>query len=424
MRRGGGQQHTAAAWLARRHKALRRVRLDGWGADKLEVLLASLAGSTRLEALELLQWKLAGGEAGSNPSASSGTADGSIADNMAGGSTAGGSTASPSLELLLHLPGLAALSMECCGLAAVPAPVAALAPSLTSLSLAKNERLGRASATALEGAAATAAFCSAFQPLAALQRLARLDLSHCTLCVLPPALSALPALEELLLAGNRGLGKSFAGGAATFQPLLALAPTLTRLDLGACGLDEVPPQVALLGRLAHLRLSNNEQLGSGGDSAFAPLAYLKGITRLEVANSGLERVPRAEILAGMAPVLADLSIAGSWRLGRGLSGALAPLAGLTALTRLDASGCRLEAAPAELAALPRLAELDLSGNERFGGRQGALAALSRLASLAWLDVRGCWLGGATAAAAHELATLQSLPGLKVVEVEGSGGLRW
>lgn len=63
------------------------------------------------------------------------------------------------------------------------------------------------------------------------------------------------------------------------------------------------------------------------------------------------------------------------------------------LQRFDASACRLEAAPAELAALPGLHEVDLSGNDRMLGAAGALRPLARAATLRRLGLRGCGYGG-------------------------------
>lgn len=333
----------AAAWLARRRPALRRARLDGWGAPGPDTVLAGLVGAPRLERLELVQWQLQPACAGAAASATAVTEPQGEGSPQQGGRTAGSSAAVPAgstpgpaaLDILPRLNGLSALSIECCGLRAAPPQLAALAPSLTALSLARNERLGWAPEAVPGGAQTTGP--SALAPIVHLHSLRILDLSHTSLSALPSELVSLPGLEELRLAGNRLLGSA---GHAAFHPLLSL-PGLTRLDLGGCALvGGVPPQVGTLRTLAELRLSNNPELGSGGDGAFEPLAGLSSLKQLEMGNVGLERVP-AQLAA--LPRLARLSVTGNWRLGRGVEGALGVL---SALRALEVSWCHQVEEPA------------------------------------------------------------------------------
>ena len=224
-----------------------------------------------------------------------------------------------------------------------------------------------------------------FAPLSALSSLTLLDLSSCDLRALPDQLSCLLALEALNLASNDDLGE---GGSEACAPLEALA-RLTHLSLGRCGLLGLPTQLLALTRLAELGLGENYYLSDSGEAAFDPLPA--SLSRLKLNHCGLERLPPQ--LAALSGVQ-ELNLASNPQLGS--PGALSLLSGLPRLTRLVLRSCELHLLPHALSSLPLLAELDL-GHNRALGRRGGDAAFQPLAelggSLRSLDVRSCGLRG-------------------------------
>src|SRR5271157_3096181 len=119
----------------------------------------------------------------------------------------------------------------------------------------------------------------------------------------------------------------------------------TFLDLGNCGLTEVPPEVAELVWLKSLSLANNNRL-----TDLAPLAGLSALHELNI--SGTQVIDLAP-LAGLS-ALRSLSAKGT-RVSD-----LAPLAGLSALRSLRVWNTRItDLAP--LASLFALQRLDVSG---------------------------------------------------------------
>lgn len=165
------------------------------------------------------------------------------------------------------------------------------------------------------------------------------------------------------------------------------------------GVGDCAAAAAVLGSLArsplqHLRLLHTKAAGAGLGSA---LAALPSLTRLELVSC-IGALP-AE-LAGLSAGLVVLSVSGNPALGRGEAhGALAPLQHLTALTRLDASGCDLKYVPPQLSRLQRLQDLDLSSNDlralTEAGAGWAFEPLERLTALTRLvgGPRAAALGG-------------------------------
>lgn len=201
-------------------------------------------------------------------------------------------------------------------------------------------------------------------------------------------LTALRALEDLSLGGNP-LGEAGAAGAAAAVVVpggqaaaaaagpdaAAAAPNssnssdaegvtlaaacaplqqltgLTRLSLRGCKLAALPPQLsALSSGLLELELHLNPALKRGGDAAWQPLESLSGLTHLLLSGCDLERVPSA-VSALRALARLDLRRNEGLR-GRGVTlDVFAPLEGLRCLVGVDVRECRLERAPASLAAL-------------------------------------------------------------------------
>lgn len=66
---------------------------------------------------------------------------------------------------------------------------------------------------------------------------------------------------------------------------------LTRLRLSRCGLEVLPEQVSALTLLADLEVGGNHYLGKRRDAAFRPLQNLSALTRLGAAKCGVDAVP-------------------------------------------------------------------------------------------------------------------------------------
>lgn len=212
---------------------------------------------------------------------------------------------------------------------------------------------------------------------AAVRRL-RVGSPGCPLC--PRVAAGLGSLRGLVQLDVSGCGLQ-----GLPQALGALGPTLVRLDLS-------------FNPLGHSMLqgsSGNSAASGAATSPFAPLAQLQGLTALSLAGCALPALP-AE-LAALGGSLRELGAAhndfhypgsGAGE-GSGGGGAFAPLAALACLSRLDLFSCRrLRAVPAELSQLPQLADLDLGGHtvEVEEGDAEALAPLASLPSLARLCI--------------------------------------
>lgn len=113
------------------------------------------------------------------------------------------------------------------------------------------------------------------------------DLRRCSLCSVPPALSALRALQDLDLSFNC-VGR---GGEGACQPLRHVT-SLTRLALVACSLRALPAQLSALKGLQDLAVDRNEALGAGRMGTFAPLAALTALTRLGLRACLLNKLPQ------------------------------------------------------------------------------------------------------------------------------------
>lgn len=289
---------------------------------------------------------------------------------------------------------LTRLSLEACGLEQLPSQLLQALPRLEDLSLRDNPNLGRSMGDAASGThyscgsggygsgaasgqlageaevpAAEAALCGLQHATA----LTRLDLSYCDLYWVPQALAPLQCLAVLQLAANPLLGEGASGllrplgvqPGAVFEALQHLT-ALTRLDLGACCLGAVPQELSRMQHLADLSLRAGGLGGSGeeGEGAFRALQHVTALTRLDLGNFGLHRLP--EELSALGS-LAHLDLAGNGSLGRAGNETWQPLAHLPALTCLHCAYCGLQGhrLPPHLAALPG-SVLDIGRQEESG----------------------------------------------------------
>ncbi len=121
-------------------------------------------------------------------------------------------------------------------------------------------------------------------------------LGGCELRALPNQLPALTGLVKLMLAMNESLGQMEQDG----WGLLSSVLSLTWLDLGTCGLRDVPPQLAALPHLVELSLEFNSRLGEHGDAVFGPLQQAAALMQLNLAGCGLLALPsQLEAMVGL-----------------------------------------------------------------------------------------------------------------------------
>lgn len=238
--------------------------------------------------------------------------------------------------------------------------------------------------------------------MSSLTSLRQLSLAHTRLLAVPLELSPLSALADLDLFGNRELAEA----PAAFHPLPALT-ALTRLRLSPCSLHCLPPELAALSALLELHLSalvnggHTTALGRCPAPGWEPLRALRSLTLLDLSWNWPDpypaQPPQLPPQLAHLPALARLGLSGNRALAAGGSTgeAWAGLAVCTSLTRLELVGCRLGAMPAALSALSSLVELDASTNPSLGaaGEEDALQPLSSLRQLTLAALEDC--GGIT-----------------------------
>ncbi|MCV6636400.1 COR domain-containing protein [Candidatus Albibeggiatoa sp. nov. NOAA] len=205
------------------------------------------------------------------------------------------------------------------------------------------------------------------------KRLPYLDLGHCGLTELPPELFELDWLEELVLSNNELSNVSS----------LATLTNLIYLSLNFNQLSDVSPLAALTS-LTSLNLYNNQlsdvsplaalaglnslSVGSNQLSDVSPLAALTDLTYLDLGYNQLSDVSPLAVLTGLT----------SLNLERNQLSDVSPLATLTALTSLNLERNQLsDVSP--LAALTGLTSLGLRYNQLSD--VSPLAALTGLTSL-------------------------------------------
>lgn len=178
------------------------------------------------------------------------------------------------------LKALRVLSLEGCNLRRLP-PELALLSQLQELVLAWN------GSNALGWQ-----LVQNWEPLGALKALRVLDLQHCNVQAVPTVLASLE-LQELNLSFNP----------ITSWEYVRELKALRRLKVQGCGLLQVPAEVAFLGTLQELDLSQqNARLRSG----WVHLTGLRGLTRLALHDNGLRTVPA--LLKRMIATLPSLQI--------------------------------------------------------------------------------------------------------------------
>lgn len=179
-----------------------------------------------------------------------------------------------------------------------------------------------------------------------------------------------------------------------------------------CPVAALSGQLSAMTALTNLSLAGNKNvLGAGQNPvALAPLADLQQLQCLDLSWCGLMAVP--ELLAPAA--LTQLRLAGNSSLGRAAGGqdlsALAPLAARHQLQCLDLSWCGLMAVPGQLSALTAQTQLDLEGNINLAGGWQHLRPLVCLRNL---DLTGLLLPGGVPPELSELPTLTCLKLLKL-----------
>lgn len=190
-----------------------------------------------------------------------------------------------------------------------------------------------------------------------LTALTRLAVTGTGVAALPPELTSLQKLSYLDLSRNP-LASS---GLGALSALTALTCLRLEGSGASAGLDRLPPELAAAGGCRDLRLRYNPQLGAGGDAAFEPLSSLSCLTRLDLHACGLQRVP-PQLAA--CEQLESVDLGGSRALGRHPSLTLAPLAQLPSLRQLGLVSCDVLRWPPRL---PRPVRLKLSS---WGGTVG------------------------------------------------------
>ena len=271
-------------------------------------------------------------------------------------------------------------------------------PSLTRLHVVGYETYSDSCMTRL---------ASALQPLTQLQHLhlAEHNTGVAALAALVPALSAMPALQTLVVSGNNPVVDETAGRAEALCALLSVAPRLTHLDVGSNTLHNegaalLAPALRGMTCLQHLNLSYNK-VGSRGLAALAPaLAALPNLHTLDLSGCDLH----GEFASLLQPLLAK---AGS------------PLRKL-ALCKTIFGWDDAQALAAGLSTAPQLQELNVQGiSFRVDQEKGWMALAPGLSSLG-PSLQSLSLGvynqrKSVAASTALAAALQPLTGLTRLE---------
>ena len=221
-----------------------------------------------------------------------------------------------------------------------------------------------------------------------------------TLAAFPEGLGAYPNLRRLSVRGRKA--------AAAVPPSIKEAKGLRELDLAATGLTDLPAELAELGELRTLYLSDN------GLKALPPaVCGLKGLTYLNLDRNALTNLP--EEVGAMASLkwvrlngnrLSDLPASTEgWRdvrrlylRGNGLTNVPPAVLRMTSLEELDLGENDLSELPEALCALPNLRRIDLDGNRRLSRLPDAI---TNMPALTHLFVFGC------AVPTNELARVRS-----------------
>ncbi|XP_038052801.1 protein NLRC5-like [Patiria miniata] len=209
-------------------------------------------------------------------------------------------------------------------------------------------------------------------------------------------LSDLPKLVELDLSGNSTLA-----GSGWAWSHLRENKTLKKLNLGYCGLqsgDLEPFAIGLsdLPKLVELDLSGNRTLDWSG-RAWSHLREIKTLNKLNLRSCGLKSDDLEHIAVGLSnlPKLVELDLSGNSTLA-GSDWAWSHLRDIKTLNKLNLGCCKLESDDLKhiavgLSDLPRLVELDLSCNETLAGSGRSWFHLGEIESLNKLYLRSCKL---------------------------------
>lgn len=200
--------------------------------------------------------------------------------------------------------------------------------------------------------------------------LRELDLSKCSLRLLPSALSVLTRLSSLDLSSDYLESSNRISGGSSWEHL---APSLERLDLGLCGLRQVPAALSTLSRLRTLSLFACHI--EGGWQRLPPclreLDLRNCVRQLPVELAGLTQLTRLLLSGGYDDEEIEDDEAGFF-----VEGGWAHLP--ASLRELDLTDAGLSDVPEPLARLTQLSALVLSGNAIAGGWACLPGQLERL----------------------------------------------
>ncbi|XP_066297271.1 malignant fibrous histiocytoma-amplified sequence 1 homolog [Branchiostoma lanceolatum] len=254
---------------------------------------------------------------------------------------------------------LTTLDVKNCKLKSVPAVVMTL-PKLETLILSDNSNI-----TLPDEMSSPVPPGTLPEEIDQLNKIKRLDLSHCKLHTLPSEVGRLTQLEWLDLSSN------------PLQALPAEVGQLTNvkhLDLSLCWLRTLPPEVGGLTRLEWLDLSFNPL-----QTIPAEVGQLTNVKHLDLSYCRLRTLPPE---VGRMTQLEWLNLSSN-----PLQTLTAEVGQLTNVKHLDLSLCWLRTLPPEVWRLTQLEWLDLS----FNPLQTLPAEVGQLTNVKHLDLYNCQL---------------------------------
>ncbi|XP_022097844.1 uncharacterized protein LOC110983151 [Acanthaster planci] len=208
------------------------------------------------------------------------------------------------------------------------------------------------------------------------------------------ALGNMTNLVELDLSGNRILGDS---GVAWYH--LAKMKHIQKVYLGSCNLtaDDIPHIANALTDMptcCELDLSFNGNLAGSG-KAWSSLAEIKYIQRLSVGSCNLtgDDIPHIASALRKLPQLVELDLSGNEILG-GCGAAWSHLEEIKRIQTVHLSNCNLTSndiphIAKALLEMPKLVELDLSGNGTLSGSGSAWCHLAKIRHIHRVDLGNC-----------------------------------
>ncbi|XP_038045554.1 NACHT, LRR and PYD domains-containing protein 3-like isoform X1 [Patiria miniata] len=265
-------------------------------------------------------------------------------------------------------------------------------PELINLSLAGNTSLGGSAELWVNN-------------LSRLRTLLTLNLSNCALQWtdikhIASAVSDMPRLTDLILAGNTSLG----GSAELWVRNLSRFTNIQTLNLSNCALQwtdikHIASAVSDMPRLTDLILTDNPALGVLTEKWSRYLLRVKEKHTLDLSNSSLtwEDVGMICVVVSHIPAMTDLILAGNKSLGGSAELSVNIVSPVTNIQTLNLSNCALQWTDIEYIAssasdMPRLTDLILAGNKSLGGSADlSVNNLSRFTNIQTLNLSNCAL---------------------------------